>query len=55
MATDSYEKLFVEIEKRLARKKHADLLRVIIDSLKEGGGEEVKKEVKARLTSIKEE
>lgn len=55
MSTDSYEKLFGEIKKRLARKKHADLLKVIIESLREGGGEEVKKEVKARLTSIKEE
>lgn len=52
MSISSYETLYNEIEKRLARKKHADMLKVLIDALKEGGGECVKNEIKAKLSSI---
>jgi hypothetical protein len=55
MPRDAYEQITEEIEKRLARKKHADLLRVLVQVLKEDGGEGVKKEIKARVAEIKEE
>ena len=55
MSVSSYETLFNEIEKRLARKKHADILRVVVDALQEEGEEGVKKEIKTRLSSIMEE
>ena len=55
MPTDAYEQMREEIEKRLARKKHADLLRVVVQVLKEEGEDGVKKEIKARLAAIKEE
>jgi hypothetical protein len=52
---DAFERLSEEIEKRLARKTHANLLKVVVDALKEGGEESVKKEIKARLETILEE
>ena len=53
MPRDAYEQIADEIEKRLARKKHADLLRVLVQVLKEDGREAVKKEIKTRLALIK--
>lgn len=47
--------LYNEIEKRLARKKHSEILRVVISALREGGEEGVKKEIKTKLSSIIEE
>jgi len=55
MSKDGFEQMRDEIEKRLARKTHADLLRVIVQVLKEEGEEGVKKEIKARLAAIEEE
>jgi hypothetical protein len=55
LSSASYETLYKEIEKRLARKKHSDILKVIIDALREGGEEGVKEEIKTRLSSIIEE
>lgn len=55
MPAASYETLHKEIEKRLSRKKHSDLLRVVVDALREGGEEGVKKEIKRRLSEMMEE
>jgi len=55
MPKDVYEQMREEVEKRLARKKHGDLLQVVVQVLKEEGNEGVKKEIKARLARIKEE
>jgi len=55
MSSDSYEKLYKDIEKRLARKKHTDLLRAVIESLREEGEEGVRREIKERVIAIKEE
>jgi hypothetical protein len=55
MPKDAYEQIVGEIEKRLARKKHADLLHVLVQVLKAEGADGVKKEIKARLAAIKEE
>jgi hypothetical protein len=55
MSADAYEQMTEQIEKRLARKKHADLLRVLVQVLKDDGEEGVRKEMKSRLSLIKEE
>ena len=55
LSSASYETLYKEIENRLARKKHSDVLRVVIDALREGGQEGVKKEIKGRLSAMMEE
>jgi flagellar basal body-associated protein FliL len=55
MPKDAFDQMRDEIEKRLARKTHADLLRVVVEVLKEEGEDGVKKEIKARITSIMED
>lgn len=55
MPKDAFERLGDEVEKRLARKTHVNLLNVVLDALKEGGEDSVKKEIKARVNSILEE
>lgn len=47
--------LYNEIEKRLVRKKHSEILRVVVEALKEDGEKGVKKEIKTKLSSIIEE
>jgi len=55
LSISSYKTLYNEIEKRLARKKHSEMLRVVVNALKEGGEEGVKTEIKTKLSSIVEE
>lgn len=51
----SFDKLYEEISSRLAQKeKHKDLLRILIECLREGGDEAVKKEIKNSVVKIKE-
>jgi hypothetical protein len=55
MSADAYEQMAEQIEKGLARKKHADLLRVLVQVLRDEGEEGVRKEIKSRLSLITEE
>ena len=51
----SFDKLYEEISNRLAQKeKHKDLLRILIECLREGGDKAVKGEIKDLVVKIKE-
>jgi hypothetical protein len=49
------QKLYEELSQRLTRKEHAKLLRILLQWLEEGGGEEMEDGVKEMVRRIRGE
>jgi hypothetical protein len=49
---DVYENIFKELAKKLPRKDDASLLKNLLDTQRDGGGEAVKKKIKTLVQEI---
>lgn len=49
---DVYENIFREISKKLPRKEDVDLLKMLLEVQREGGGAAVKKKIKMLIQEI---